>query len=72
MLLKAADKYNIDLAQSWYVGDTTMDIKTGTNAGMRTVLVKTGEAGRDGKYDVLPTVVKENLLDAADYILKSK
>ena len=72
MLQMAAVKYNIDLTQSWYVGDTTMDIQTGINARMRTVLVKTGEAGRDGKYDAIPTAVKENLLEAADYILKSK
>jgi histidinol-phosphate phosphatase family protein len=72
MLQRAAVKYNIDLTQSWYVGDTTMDIQTGINAGMRTVLVKTGEAGQDGKYDAIPTAVKENLLEAADYILKSK
>ena len=72
MLLMAADKYNIDLSQSWYVGDTTMDIKTGINAGMRTVLVKTGEAGKDGKYDVKPTAIKENLLEAIRYILKNE
>ena len=72
MLQMAAVKYNIDLTQSWYVGDTTMDIQTGINAGMRTVLVKTGEAGQDGKYDAIPTAVKENLLETADYILKSK
>lgn len=72
MLQRAAVKYNIDLTQSWYVGDTTMDIQTGINAGMRTILVKTGEAGQDGKYDAIPTAVKENLLEAADYILKSK
>lgn len=72
MLLMAADKYNIDLSQSWYVGDTTMDIKTGINAGMRTVLVKTGEAGKDGKFDVKPTAIKENLLEAIRYILKNE
>ena len=72
MLQRAAVKYNIDLTQCWYVGDTTIDIQTGLNAGMRTILVKTGEPGQDGKYDAIPTAVKENLLEAADYILKSK
>lgn len=69
MLQRAADKYNIDLTQSWYVGDTTVDIQTGINAGMRTVLVKTGEAGKDGKYDVVPTSEKENLLESVQFIL---
>ena len=69
MLLKAAEKYNIDLSQSWFVGDTTMDIQTGINAGMKTLLVKTGEAGTDKKYDVNPTNVANTLLDAIRYIL---
>lgn len=71
MLQRAADKYNIDLTQSWYVGDTTIDIQTGINAGMRTILVKTGEAGKDGKYDVVPTSEKENLLEAVQFILSN-
>lgn len=71
MLQRAADKYNIDLTQSWYVGDTTIDIQTGINAGMRTVLVKTGEAGKDGKYDVVPTSEKENLLETVQFILSN-
>ena len=69
MLSKAAEKFNIDLSQSWYVGDTTMDIQTGINAGMKTVLVKTGEAGKDGKYPVKADYETENLIDAVDKIL---
>lgn len=69
MLLKAAEKYNIDLSQSWYVGDTTMDIQTGINAGMKTVLVKTGEAGKDGKYPAKADFEAENLIDAVEKIL---
>ena len=69
LLLKAAEKYNIDLTQSWYIGDTTVDIQTGINAGMKTILVQTGEAGRDAKFDVIPTVIKENLKEAVQYIL---
>jgi len=63
-------KYNIDLARSWFVGDTTVDIRTGKNAGTKTALVLTGEAGRDGKYDDEPDFVSENLLDAVRKILE--
>ena len=70
MLTAAAGKYNIDLSQSWYIGDTTMDIQTGKNAGMKTVLVLTGEAGKDGKYSVLPDYTAKNLTDAVTYILQ--
>ena len=69
MIEKAVKKYNIDLAESWYVGDTTVDVMTGINAGVRTVLVKTGEAGKDGKYNVTPTATAKTLEDAIDFIL---
>ena len=72
MIEKAAERFNIDLKESWMIGDTTMDIQTGVNAGMRTALVLTGEAGKDKKYDVKPDLVCENLLDAVEKILKSE
>ena len=39
MLLKAAKDFNIDLSQSWMVGDGENDIKAGMNAGCKTVLI---------------------------------
>ena len=72
MLRKAAERFNIDLSQSWFIGDTTMDIQTGKNAGTKTMLVKTGEAGMDGKYDVKPDYIAGNLLDAVKLILNEK
>lgn len=71
MLTKAADKYNIDLSASWFVGDTTMDIQTGINAGMHTVLIHTGEAGQDGKYSVSPEFESTDLLEAIRRILST-
>ncbi len=52
MLEEAAERFHIDLARSWVVGDTTVDIQTGVNAGTHTALVLTGDAGKDGKYKV--------------------
>lgn len=69
MFIDAAKKYNIDLSQSWYIGDTTVDIQAGINAGMRTILLKTGEAGQDGNYNVVPTAIAENLYKAVEYLL---
>ncbi len=71
MLEKAAEKYNIDLSSSWYIGDTTMDIHTGKNANMKTVLLQTGEAGQDKKYDIKPDYTANNLLEAVNYIMKN-
>ena len=39
MLLKAASDFNIDLSQSWMVGDGENDIKAGINAGCKTALI---------------------------------
>ena len=72
MIDKAAARYNIDLSQSWMVGDTTMDIQTGVNAGTRTALVLTGDAGKDKKYDVQPDLVAKNLLEAVELILATE
>ncbi|MBQ6217200.1 MAG: HAD-IIIA family hydrolase [Erysipelotrichaceae bacterium] len=69
MLLQAAEKYNIDLGSSWFVGDTTMDIQTGKNAGMKTILVQTGEAGKDGKYNAVPDFTAEDTMEAVMHIL---
>jgi len=70
MIKEAAARYNIDLAGSWMIGDTTMDIQTGINAGMRTALVMTGEGGKDKKYDVKPDLVCKDLLEAVETILR--
>lgn len=39
MLLKAAEDYNIDLKNSWMIGDNENDVKAGINAGCKTVLI---------------------------------
>ena len=72
MIDKAAAKYNIDLSQSWMIGDTTMDLQTGVNAGMRTALVLTGDAGQDKKYDVQPNLIGKDLLEAVELILAAE
>ena len=39
MLLKAAEEFNIDLSQSWMIGDGENDVIAGINAGCKTVLL---------------------------------
>ena len=39
MLLKAAKDFNIDLDESWMVGDGENDVLAGKNAGCKTVLI---------------------------------
>jgi len=42
MLLRAATALNINLAQSWMVGDRRTDLEAGSAAGCKTILVRTG------------------------------
>ncbi|MBI4154340.1 HAD-IIIA family hydrolase, partial [Candidatus Woesearchaeota archaeon] len=71
MLDKAAKDFNIDLSKSFVVGDQTMDILAGKNAGCKTLLVRTGEAGMDGKHDAKPDFVCDNLYRAAVLIKRN-
>lgn len=43
MLLQAAERFNIDLQQSWMLGDMQSDILAGNAAGCRTVLISETE-----------------------------
>jgi histidinol phosphatase-like enzyme len=38
-LLQAAKEYNIDLTQSWMLGDSTRDIEAGMAAGCNTMQI---------------------------------
>jgi D,D-heptose 1,7-bisphosphate phosphatase len=66
---QAVEAYHINRAASYFVGDTTTDVQTGRNAGLRTVLLGTGLAGRDGKYDVAADRYADDLRDAVTAIL---
>lgn len=69
MIEQAKRKYDIDLDNSYIIGDTTIDIQTGKNAGLKTILLKTGLGGRDGRYDVKPDYIAANLLEAVKKII---
>ncbi len=69
MIETAAKKYNIDLQNSWIIGDSTLDIKLGENANMHSILVGTGQAGLDNKFDVTPDDTATDLNDAVEKIL---
>lgn len=72
LLKRCAEKYHIDLSKSWMVGDTTVDIQTGVNAGAHTAMVRTGMAGQDGKYDVVPELIGDSLTDVVSAILSKE
>lgn len=65
MLLQAAKEYDINLSESWMIGDRPSDVMTGVNAGTKTILV------RSGVPDVTSaeaTFTAPSLLEAVQYI----
>ena len=69
MILKAKKKFSLDLKKCYFVGDTTVDIKAGKDAGCTTILLRTGYAGSDKKFRVKPDFVCDNLKEASKIII---
>ena len=59
MLIKASEDFNIDLSNSWMIGDGENDVKCGQNAGCHTVLIGEGEYGQEITCDSLLESVKK-------------
>ncbi len=70
MLRRAAEDLNIDLGRSWFVGDTYQDVQTGVNAGMKTVLLSSGDENKKNKFGCTPDYTVNQLNDAVEMILK--
>lgn len=47
MLTEAAKEWDIDLKNSWMIGDRYGDISAGVNAGCKTILIGAGDANAD-------------------------
>ena len=69
MVDEACRDLQIGRQTSWMVGDTTSDMETGRRAGLRTVLVRTGHAGQDGRFPFRPDYVVPDLAAAVSWIL---
>jgi len=69
MLVEAAKRFGVELANCFVIGDQSRDILTAKNAGCKSILVKTGYGGTDGRYPSKPDYTCENLLDAAKIVV---
>ena len=64
MLFQAAEDFNIDLSQSWMVGDSENDIKAGHAVGCKTIFLGKGNYGQNE--------TAKDLLDAVYHQLESQ
>jgi histidinol-phosphate phosphatase family protein len=68
MLEKIFSTVNGDVSNSYLIGDTTSDILAANRFGLQSFLVKSGCCGNDKKFNVAPTRVFSDLLDASLFI----
>lgn len=70
LLIKAASDHQIDLSQSWMVGDMVDDVEAGNRAGCRTILLDRGHETEWLLTNYRQPTTKVTTLEAAtDYIL---
>ena len=62
----ACKEYDIDLTRSYFIGDRECDIKTGWNAGIKTILVRTGYGSEEEKKGLHSDYVVNDLRDAVN------
>ncbi|MFZ5986032.1 MAG: D-glycero-alpha-D-manno-heptose-1,7-bisphosphate 7-phosphatase [Bacillota bacterium] len=72
MIYAARDEHKIDLGKSYIVGDRASDIIAGKNAGVTTVLVRTGYGAGKLEQDVQPDYIFKDLKEFTDFLIKSK
>jgi histidinol-phosphate phosphatase family protein len=61
----------VNLKKSFFVGDSIRDVKTGKNAGCKTILVLSGRESMDNmaNWEAQPDFIAKNLPQAVDIIL---
>ena len=69
LVFNAQRDLNIDLASSWYIGDSTADLGAAEKAGVSSILVETGHGGLDRRYPYEARFTVANVSEAAAFIL---
>ncbi len=74
LLKKAVRDRSIDLENSYFIGDSLRDVKTGRNFGVKTILVLSGREKMINipHWDIYPDFVAKTLASAAKNIIGHK
>jgi D,D-heptose 1,7-bisphosphate phosphatase len=70
LLKQAQQDFHIDLAESWLVGDSTVDVECANRAGIKSILLRADGDAYDGKFDTRPNIECVDLFSAVHFILK--
>jgi len=72
MLIRGANKYNLDLKKSYVVGDKVTDIECGNKVGAKSILVLTGDGitEKEKLGDNKPAFIARDLFEAVEWIIK--
>ena len=60
----AQQEFDLNLQRSWMIGHTTADILAAQRAELGTILVRTGQGGRDGEFQVEPHFIEDDFYHA--------
>ncbi len=73
MLLRAAEEYDVDLENSWMIGDILNDVEAGRRAGCKTIMLS---SGHETEWNLGPLRephhYAEDLREAAEIILRDR
>lgn len=70
MLEAACRDFDIDMPNSWMIGDKKIDVETGFNARIRTAMVRTGYGSRHvNDLERSPDIIAVDLLNAVELLL---
>jgi D-glycero-D-manno-heptose 1,7-bisphosphate phosphatase len=70
MILQAAREHNVNLIESWMIGDILHDVEAGTRAGCKTILIDNGNETEWNFNDLRrPNFYAETINEAAEFIL---
>jgi D-glycero-D-manno-heptose 1,7-bisphosphate phosphatase len=72
MIEQACKDFEIDLENSWMIGDKLLDVELGFKANIKTAMVKTGYGEKDqAQLSKKPTLIEDTLIRVVQNIINS-
>lgn len=71
MLFEAAKDFNVDLGQSWMIGDRMTDVAAGVRAGTRTILLSDAPVLSKDSTEFIPDGIFSSVRESISFIIKN-